>query len=72
MLEVLVPYLPTLWCLLVVGGLILIQLLVADLIGLSNGHVPGDSVVASHESIHFRATRPTMKDNDLAIERPDQ
>ena len=64
MLEVLAPYLPTVWCLLAVGGLILVQLLVADLIGLRNGHVPGDTVVASHKDLHFRATRAHANTNE--------
>ncbi len=64
MLEILSPYLPTLWCLLAAGGLILIQLLVADVIGLSNGHVPGSVVAASHKNIHFRATRAHANTNE--------
>jgi len=64
MFENLTPYLLTVWCLLAVGGLVLVQLLVADVIGLTRGHVPGEQVTSSHENIHFRATRAHANTNE--------
>jgi len=64
MLEVLQPYVVTLWCVLSVGGLLLIQLLVADIVGLSNGHVPGTTVEESHASLQFRTMRAHANTNE--------
>ena len=64
MLEILVPYELTFWCFLVVGGLILVQLLVADVVGLRGGHVPGTAVTSTHSDFHFRATRAHANTNE--------
>lgn len=64
MLDSLEPYAVTIWCFLLIGGLLLIQLLIADVVGLLRGHVPGSPVVGSHESIHFRATRAHANTNE--------
>jgi len=48
----------------VIGGLLLIQLLVADVLGIVKGHTPGTSVASDHESILFRAVRAHANTNE--------
>jgi len=64
MIEALQPFAPTIWALMFIGGLLLMQLLIADAAGLVSGHVPGTAVVSSHESFHFRATRAHANTNE--------
>ena len=64
MIEVLQAYAPTIWGFLYIGGLLLVQLLVADVVGLTGGHTPGSAVTTSHESFHFRATRAHANTNE--------
>jgi len=46
------------------GGLLLIQLLVADVVGLSSGHTPGSTVVSNHDNFHFRTVRAHANTNE--------
>jgi len=48
----------------VVGGLLLLQLLVADVLGIVRGHTPGANVEADHDSIMFRAARAHANTNE--------
>jgi len=64
MQEVLQPYEVTIWCLVTMGGLLFVQLLVADVIGLTRGHTPGTALTSSHGDIHFRATRAHANTNE--------
>lgn len=64
MSEILQSYLLTIWSLLAVGGLLLVQLLVADVVGLTRGHVPGSTLTSSHDDFHFRATRAHANTNE--------
>ena len=48
----------------VIGGLLLIQLLVADVLGIVKGHTPGTSIENNHESILFRAVRAHANTNE--------
>jgi len=64
MLNIVQPYLLSIGCFVAVGGLLLVQLLVADIAGLMKGHVPGSAPDASHESFHFRATRAHANTNE--------
>ncbi len=57
MLEAVVPYFGSVLALGFLGFLVLVQLLVADLIAIRRGHVPGTPVSASHGDLLFRATR---------------
>jgi len=57
MSETLLPYSGAVLALGVYGALYLVQLLVADVIGIRRGHTPGVEVKGGHEDLHFRATR---------------
>ena len=47
-----------------VAALALIQLLVADVIGITRKHVPGTSVQGDHSSLLFRVTRTVANTNE--------
>ena len=64
MRELLIPYAPTVLALGAVALLLLVQLLVADVIGIKKGHRPGTPVEADHSNIHFRATRAHANTNE--------
>lgn len=57
MLDALAAYEPALIALGAFGFLYLVQLLVADVIGIRSQHVPGTPVQGGHEDMLFRATR---------------
>lgn len=57
-------YGPTVWAMGLVGGLLLIQLLVADLVGLKSGHVAGKTVDADPGNFFFRVTRAHANTNE--------
>lgn len=46
------------------GFTFLIQLLIADVIGLKKGHIPGDSIKPDHKDLHFRANRAILNTNE--------
>lgn len=46
------------------GLIFLIQLLLADVIGLKNGHMPGDTIKPDHKDLHFRANRAILNTNE--------
>ena len=46
------------------GGLMLVQLLVADVVGIQNKHAPGSSVEADHSNLLFRVTRTVANTNE--------
>ncbi|MFT4561719.1 MAG: putative MAPEG superfamily protein [Gammaproteobacteria bacterium] len=48
----------------VIGGLLLLQLLVADVLGIVRGHTPGSSIENDHKSILFRAARAHANTNE--------
>lgn len=58
------PYHTAVLGLLVLAGLIVIQLLVADLAGMRARHVPGMPVTDGHGSFFFRATRAHANTNE--------
>ena len=62
--AMLLPYASTLLALVAVAGLLLLQLLVADIVGLTRRHVPGTPVEADHRNFHFRATRAHANTNE--------
>lgn len=67
MTDIITPYMTTLQCFLAMGGLLLVQLLVADVAGLVKGHVPGSTLTSSHESFHFRSTRAFANTNESLL-----
>jgi len=64
MQETLLAYHPTLVACTVLAGLILIQVLVADLAAMKSKHVPGMPVTDGHASFHFRAVRAIGNTNE--------
>ena len=64
MQEWLLPYAGTVWAMGIMGGLILVQLIVADAAGIRAGHVPGSAVTGGHESFLFRAARAHANTNE--------
>jgi len=46
------------------GGLMLVQLLVADVVGIQNKHTPGTPVQADHNNLLFRVTRTVANTNE--------
>ena len=57
MTELVGPYAPSVLALGLYGFLSLVQLVVADLVGIRRGHTPGTGVPADHDDLLFRATR---------------
>lgn len=47
-----------------VGVLMIVQALVADLVGMRAGHKPGHPVKSDHGDFHFRATRALANTNE--------
>jgi uncharacterized MAPEG superfamily protein len=64
MQEWLVPYGATIWCLGIMGGLLLAQLIVLDVAGMRAHHVPGAAVAADHDVFLFRASRAHANTNE--------
>lgn len=64
MQEALLAYQSTLCAATVLAGLILLQVLVADVAGMRAKHVPGMPVTDGHASFHFRATRALGNTNE--------
>jgi len=44
--------------------LLFVQLLIADVIGILNKHIPGAVIVSDHKSLLFRATRTVANSNE--------
>jgi uncharacterized MAPEG superfamily protein len=64
MTEALVAYHSMLVAGAVLGALIMLQVLIADLAGMKAKHVPGMPVVDGHASFHFRAVRAIGNTNE--------
>lgn len=64
MSEALLAYHPTLVACVVLGVLIVVQVLVADLAGIRAKHVPGMPITDGHASFLFRATRAIGNTNE--------
>ncbi len=58
------PYLYLVIAFGVCGGLLLLQLLVADIVAAVGGHIPGTSVHESHDVFLFRAVRAHANTNE--------
>lgn len=44
--------------------LMLIQLIVADIVGIRSRHIPGTPVAGDHNDLHFRVTRAVANTNE--------
>jgi uncharacterized MAPEG superfamily protein len=64
MQEMLAPWSSTVCAMAAAGGLLLVQLLVIDVIGIRRGHVPGTPVTGGHEDALFRVTRALANTNE--------
>lgn len=64
MQEALLAYQSTLCAATVLAGLLLLQVLIADVAGMRAKHVPGMPVIDGHASFHFRATRAFGNTNE--------
>ena len=51
----------------VLTGLLLVQLLVADVAGIRAAHIPGTPVPADHDSFLFRASRALANSNESVV-----
>ena len=64
MTELLAPYAGLLTASFVLAVLVLVQLLVQDLAGIKEKHVPGMPVTTGHGNFHFRAVRAHANTNE--------
>jgi uncharacterized MAPEG superfamily protein len=64
MYELLFPYSATVLAMGATAGLVLVQMLVADVAAIRAGHVPGAPVTADHGDFLFRATRAHANTNE--------
>lgn len=62
--DFLIPYTPALTACVTLGGLLFVQVLVADFAGIKAKHVPGMPVTEGHASFHFRAVRTLANTNE--------
>lgn len=62
--TILVTYKITIYSLAGLAALAIIQLLVADVIGIISKHVPGTPIVPDHSDRHFRASRAVANLNE--------
>jgi uncharacterized MAPEG superfamily protein len=63
-MQELLPYHSTLVACAVLSGLLMIQVLVADLASMKEKHVPGMPVTSGHASFHFRSVRALGNTNE--------
>jgi len=64
MADLILPYFTTLAAWVVLGVLVLVQVLVADVAAMRSGHVPGAAVTGGHDVFLFRATRAHANTNE--------
>jgi uncharacterized MAPEG superfamily protein len=64
MQEALIAYHSTLLAATVLAGLVVLQILIADVAGMRVKHVPGMPVIEGHASFHFRAVRAIGNTNE--------
>lgn len=57
-------YLPTFWALVGMAGLLFLQLLVVDVLGIVRRHPPGTPVAPSSKDLLFRVTRAHANSNE--------
>ena len=64
MQDALLAYHSTLVACVVLAGLVMLQVLVADLASMKEKHVPGMPVTSGHGNFHFRAVRAIGNTNE--------
>jgi uncharacterized MAPEG superfamily protein len=64
MLDWALPYRATVAAMGTMGGLLLLQMIVADVAGMRAGHVPGAAVSGGHDDFFFRAFRAHANTNE--------
>lgn len=64
MIDIITPYSTTVLVVGLTAVLMLVQLIVADVIGIKLGHVPGHPVEPDHGSLFFRANRAFSNSNE--------
>lgn len=64
MQDWLLPYRATVAAMGTMGGLVLLQIIVADVAGIRAGHVPGAPVTGGHDDFFFRAVRAHANTNE--------
>jgi len=62
--EFLVPYGSALTAWVILGALYLVQAVVADLVAIRSGHVPGMPITTGHADLLFRSTRAQANTNE--------
>ncbi len=62
--NLLTAYMPTIATFAIIGGMLLVQLVVADVIGIVQKHVPGTPIPADHSRVLFRAHRAHANTNE--------
>ena len=62
--EFVVPYGSALTACVLLGALYLVQALVADVVGIRAGHVPGMPITSGHGDLLFRTTRAQANTNE--------
>jgi uncharacterized MAPEG superfamily protein len=62
--NLLTVYMPAIASFGIIGGLLLVQLLVADIIGILNKQPPGTPIPADHSKLLFRAHRAHANTNE--------
>ena len=62
--NLLTTYMPTIASFVIIGGMLLLQLVVADAIGIVQKHVPGTPIPADHSTLLFRAHRAHANTNE--------
>jgi len=64
MQNLLTVYMPAIASFGIIGGLLLVQLVVADIIGIVNKQAPGTPIPADHSKLLFRAHRAHANTNE--------
>jgi len=62
--EFAVPYGSALTACVLLGALYLVQAMVADVVGIRTGHVPGMPITSGHGDLLFRTTRAQANTNE--------
>ena len=63
-MEVMFTYAPTLWVAIGIGGLLLLQIVIADLLSIRAQHKPGFPIEADQHSLLFRSARVYANTNE--------
>ena len=63
-MDILQTYQYTIYAMGAMSLLLLLQLLVADVVGIRSKHTPGAAVAADHDDLLFRASRTVANTNE--------